>query len=97
MPTSFDNHILELNKRGHTVEETIHAVSLLRAAGFKIVLHWMPNLYGATPSSDRKDFTGLWGELCPDELKIYPNQLLANADSMNIGSVVNTNLIQPKN
>ena len=77
---SLDNRILELNKRGHTVEETIHAVSLLRAAGFKIVLHLMPNLYGASPSSDRKDFTGLWGELCPDELKIYPNQLLANAE-----------------
>jgi len=77
---SLDNRILELNKRGHNVEDTFHAVSLLRAAGFKIVLHWMPNLYGATPSSDRKDFAGLWGELCPDELKIYPNQLLANAE-----------------
>ncbi len=77
---SLDNRILELNKRGHTVEETEQAVSLLRAAGFKIVLHWMPNLYGATLSSDREDFQGLWDELCPDELKIYPNQLLVNAE-----------------
>jgi elongator complex protein 3 len=77
---SLDNRILELNKRGHSVEETVQAVALLRAAGFKIVLHWMPNLYGATLSSDREDFNGLWDVLCPDELKIYPNQLLENAE-----------------
>lgn len=77
---SLDDRILELNKRGHTVEETRHAVELLRAAGFKIVLHWMPNLYGATLDSDREDFQRLWVDLCPDELKIYPNQLLANAE-----------------
>ena len=77
---SLDDHILEINKRGHTVERTRHAVSLLRAAGFKIVLHWMPNLLGATPKSDREDFAHLWNDFCPDEIKIYPNQLLANAE-----------------
>ena len=77
---SLDDHILEVNKRGHTVERTRDAVSLLRAAGFKIVLHWMPNLLGATPDSDRADFTRLWDGFCPDEIKIYPNQLLANAE-----------------
>lgn len=77
---SLDDHILELNKRGHTVEDTKRAVALLRAAGFKIVLHWMPNLYGATLDSDRQDFELLWDDLCPDELKIYPNQLLENAE-----------------
>ena len=77
---SLDDHILELNKRGHTVERTKQAVSLLRAAGFKIVLHWMPNLLGATPDSDRADFARLWDGFCPDEIKIYPNQLLANAE-----------------
>jgi elongator complex protein 3 len=40
----------------------------------------MPNLYGATLASDREDFQQLWVDLCPDELKIYPNQLLANAE-----------------
>ena len=62
------------------MECTRQAVSLLRAAGFKIVLHWMPNLLGATPESDRQDFARLWDDLCPDEIKIYPNQLLANAE-----------------
>jgi elongator complex protein 3 len=77
---SLDDRILEMNKRGHNVEATRKAVSLLRAAGFKIVLHWMPNLYGATPESDRLDFARLWDGFCPDEIKIYPNQLLANAE-----------------
>ena len=68
------------NKRGHTLAETHQAVALLRAAGFKIVLHWMPNLLGATPESDREDFSRLWDGLAPDEIKIYPTQLLENAD-----------------
>ncbi|MDD5369668.1 MAG: tRNA uridine(34) 5-carboxymethylaminomethyl modification radical SAM/GNAT enzyme Elp3, partial [Anaerolineaceae bacterium] len=83
---SLDDRILNLNQRGHTALDTLRATALLRAAGFKIVLHWMPNLLGATPDSDRDDFARLWAPAslgwgyCPDELKIYPTQLLANAD-----------------
>jgi elongator complex protein 3 len=77
---SLDDRILELNQRGHTAAVTLRATALLRAAGFKIVLHWMPNLLGATIDSDREDFSRLWSGYCPDEIKIYPCQLLANAD-----------------
>jgi elongator complex protein 3 len=77
---SLDDRILGMNKRGHDVECTRQATALLRAAGFKIVLHWMPNLHGATPESDREDFARLWNDFCPDEIKVYPNQLLANAE-----------------
>jgi elongator complex protein 3 len=77
---SLDDRILELNQRGHDVQSTRRATALLRAAGFKVVLHWMPNLLGATPDSDRRDFARLWDGFCPDEIKIYPNQLLANAE-----------------
>jgi len=76
---SLDDAILKLNQRGHTLAETHRAVALVRAAGFKVVLHWMPNLLGATVNSDREDFTRLWDGLCPDEIKIYPCQLLENA------------------
>jgi elongator complex protein 3 len=76
---SLDDSILKQNQRGHNVAEAQRAVALLRAAGFKIVLHWMPNLLGATPESDRADFPRLWESLCPDEIKIYPTQLLGNA------------------
>jgi elongator complex protein 3 len=77
---SFDDRILESNARGHTTKQTFHAVELLRAAGFKIVLHWMPNLLGATLDSDREDFARMWRGYCPDEIKIYPTQLLRNAE-----------------
>jgi len=83
---SLDDRILELNQRGHTTAVTLRATALLRVAGFKIVLHWMPNLLGATLESDRDDFARLWGSTghgggyCPDEIKIYPCQLLANAE-----------------
>ena len=79
---SCDDRILELNKRGHTVEQTRQAVKLLRAAGFKIQLHWMPNLLGATPESDLVDYQRLWDDagLRPDELKIYPNALVREAE-----------------
>jgi len=77
---SFDDQILEKNLRGHSVEATRKATALLRAAGFKIVLHWMPNLLGATPATDRIDFQRVWdGGFCPDEMKIYPTQLLEQA------------------
>jgi len=77
---SMDDQILTLNLRGHTVAQTRRAVELLRLGGFKIVVHWMPNLLGATLDGDRVDFTRLWEGLCPDEIKIYPTQLLANAE-----------------
>ena len=76
---SLDDRILQLNRRGHTVAEALRATALLRAAGFKIVLHWMPNLLGTIPDSDRADFPRLWEGFCPDEIKIYPTQLLETA------------------
>ncbi len=78
---SLDDRILALNCRGHTVAETRSAFRLMRAAGFKIQAHWMPNLLGATPESDREDFSRLFddSDLRPDELKIYPTILVENS------------------
>ena len=75
---SLDDRVLTLNQRGHTLAQTRRAISLLRLAGFKVVLHWMPNLFGATLESDLADFTRLWDDpaLRPDELKIYPTALV---------------------
>lgn len=83
---SLDDTLLALNRRGHTVADLRGAMRLLRSAGFKLVLHWMPNLLGATPESDRQDFARLWSDpdLRPDELKIYPCQLLANAELFDV-------------
>jgi elongator complex protein 3 len=76
---SLDDRVLALNGRGHDVQATRRACRLLRAAGFKLHLHWMPNLFGATPASDLADYARLWADpdIRPDDLKIYPTALLA--------------------
>ena len=79
---SMDDRVLALNRRGHSAAQAAEAAVLIRAAGYKLVAHWMPNLLGATLESDRADFSRLWetGSIQPDELKIYPCQLLRSAE-----------------
>lgn len=79
---SLDDKILQANCRGHTVADTRRAMRLLRLAGFKLHLHWMPNLFGTTLESDRVDFARLWDDpaLRPDELKIYPCSLIEGTE-----------------
>lgn len=81
---SMNDDVLRLNKRGHDVEKTKEALGLLRQAGFKILAHWMPNLYGSRPNMDIKDFDLLFNDLAikPDELKIYPCSLINSAELM---------------
>ncbi|MFO7631861.1 MAG: radical SAM protein [Caldilinea sp.] len=79
---SLNDEILALNKRGHDVAAVRQALGLLRTAGFKLHLHWMPNLYGATPDKDRADFARFFDDpaIQPDELKIYPCSLIAGTE-----------------
>ena len=81
---SLDDHVLEVNKRGHDVAATRRAVRLLRQAGFKLHAHWMPNLYGSDPDNDLLDYDRLFGDkdFRPDELKIYPCSLIETAELM---------------
>lgn len=68
------NEVLDLNKRGEKIEDTIHAMRLLKDAGLKIATHLMPNLPGSTPEMDLamvKDFFEN-PDFKPDQLKIYP-------------------------
>src|SRR5258706_336630 len=95
---SLDDRILEMNKRGHTVERTRQAVSLLRAAGFKIVLHWMPNLHGATPESDRVDFAACGMASAPMKSKFTPTNYLPTRNRMKSCSHANfISFITPPN
>jgi elongator complex protein 3 len=79
---SMDERVLALNMRGHDAQATRDGFRLLRLAGFKIHGHWMANLLGATPESDRADFARLWADpaVRPDELKVYPTMLVQNAE-----------------
>jgi elongator complex protein 3 len=81
---SMDDEVLALNKRGHRVERTGQAIRALRAAGFKIHAHWMPNLYGSSPQQDIEDYQRLFSDpdIKPDELKVYPCSLIESAELM---------------
>ncbi len=69
-----DNKVLELIKRGHTVQDSINATNLLRQNGLKIDHHVMQNLPGATPKIDHDTLVGVFDNpgLKPDQIKIYP-------------------------
>jgi len=71
---SLSDEVLLRNARGHGVAESQSAMTLLRSAGFKLHVHWMPNLLGSTPGEDLADFERLFLDpaLRPDELKVYP-------------------------
>ncbi|MCG8591120.1 MAG: tRNA uridine(34) 5-carboxymethylaminomethyl modification radical SAM/GNAT enzyme Elp3 [Proteobacteria bacterium] len=81
---SLSDAVLAANRRGHDVATTRRAVGLLRAAGFKLHVHWMANLLGATPERDLEDFGALFRDpaLRPDELKLYPCSLVESAELM---------------
>ena len=77
-----DDKILELIKRGHTVEQFREAMALLRQTGFKVDLHFMPDLPGTTPEHDVEMYESLFTDpgLKPDMVKIYPNTVIPTAE-----------------
>lgn len=81
---SLDDEVLSRSGRGHDAAAARRACGLLRRAGFKIHAHWMPNLLGATPEGDVRDFERLFSDpaIRPDELKIYPCSLIDSAELM---------------
>jgi len=81
---SLNDKVLSLNKRGHDSDQTRKAINLIRQAGFKIHIHWMPNLYGSDVKLDKLDYLKLFNDLSikPDEIKIYPCSLIESAELM---------------
>lgn len=74
--------INELNKRGHGNKESIEATKMLKDAGFKVVVHMMPGLLGATPQLDRSSMAEIFAnpDYRPDEIKIYPMVVTPNSE-----------------
>jgi len=81
---SLNDEVLKKNLRGHSVAQSATAMSLLRQAGFKLHVHWMPNLYGSSPEMDKQDYLKLFLDegFKPDEIKIYPCSLIESAPLM---------------
>jgi elongator complex protein 3 len=77
-----DDKILELIKRGHTVQQFRNAIYLLREAGFKVDLHFMPDLPGSSPEHDIEMYKEIFSDpgLRPDMIKIYPNTVIKSAE-----------------
>ncbi|QQR93760.1 tRNA uridine(34) 5-carboxymethylaminomethyl modification radical SAM/GNAT enzyme Elp3 [bacterium] len=80
-----NDEISSLNKRGENIEDAMKAFELLRLWGFKIHVHMMPNLLGATPKLDLESYKLLVNDphFLPDEIKIYPTSLIANTELEN--------------
>ena len=75
---SLDERILRANRRGIGVTRMQQAFELARIFGFKTHAHFMTNLLGATPESDRADFRRMvdGAAFKPDEIKLYPCALV---------------------
>jgi ELP3 family radical SAM enzyme/protein acetyltransferase len=69
-----DDSLLRRVNRGHGVKQSRRAVKLLKDYGFKVEIHIMTDLPGATPEGDMKCYEEvLQGEdLIPDYMKDYP-------------------------
>lgn len=83
-----DPKVLAKNRRAATgnpepanrqIEAAKQAIDLARLFGFKIHTHFMVNLLGSTPQSDKRDYASFMTrtEYQPDEVKIYPCSLVA--------------------
>ena len=78
----YDDVILKNINRGCYTKDTIKAIRLLKQAGYKVVVHLMPDLPGSSPESD------LWmfeeaiknPDLQFDDLKIYPTAICKSHD-----------------
>ncbi len=77
-----DDNVLTLIKRGHDVASIARAIALLREAGFKVDVHMMPQLPGASAEKDVAMFKLLFDDprFRPDMVKIYPCVVTPSAE-----------------
>jgi elongator complex protein 3 len=63
--------------RGHTIQDTIDSIRILKDLGFKISAHYMPGLPLTNKKQDIEGMKTLFldSNYCPDMLKIYPTMV----------------------
>ena len=68
------DEVLEKNETGLSAEKIAQATKILKDAGFKVLYHLMPNLFGSNPNLDKKCFEIVFSDkrFKPDWIKIYP-------------------------
>ena len=70
-----DDELLKKVNRGHGIKQSKQAIKLLKDYGFKIEIHIMTDLPGATPEGDMECYKKVLvddPDLIPDYLKDYP-------------------------
>lgn len=67
-----DDAVLRGVNRGCGHKHTLRALKLLKDNCFKVDIHIMPNLPGASVDSDKDMMDCVLGELHPDQVKVYP-------------------------
>lgn len=80
-----DDKIYELVKRGHKIKDVVETTKALKNAGFKVGYHIMPGLPGSNMKKDMRLFKKLFSDerFKPDQLKIYPCQVIPKAELEN--------------
>ena len=71
---SLYDDVLKKTNRGHTLQDSIKAIQLLKDSFLKVGYHMMPGQPGSTPEMDKKMLLELFEnpDYRPDALKIYP-------------------------
>ena len=82
---SINDELLCINGRRETASRIAESFMLCRLFGFKLHAHFMVNLLGATPESDRADYRTFAHapEFQPDEVKLYPCALVEGTELVN--------------
>ena len=78
----FDDTVLKKINRKCYTEDTVRAIRLLKQAGFKVVVHLMPDLPGSSPELDKWMFQQALSnpDLQFDDVKIYPTAVCKSSD-----------------
>ena len=88
-----DDDVLSENNRGHKVKHSIRGIQMAMDAGFKVDIHLMTNLPGASAEKDKKMFEYVLSnpDIQGDQWKIYPTQVTPwteIADKYNTGEYI---------
>ena len=76
---SMDDEVLKLTKRGHTGQDTIESVHLLKRNGFRVGIQLMPGLPGDSEERFMKTVEKIM-ELHPHMVRLYPTIIIRGTE-----------------
>lgn len=76
---SMDNRVLDLSKRGHSAEDTMRSVRVLKKYGFRVGIQLMPGLPGDSESLFLRTIDAV-RDLHPDMARLYPTLVIRGTE-----------------